>query len=174
VIGKMMPGVIINIARTGLILVVLLFLPACGQSQGAIMAPCSLLSTQEVTTSLGTTITTAQPQTDNPKYTLCNYYTPEQNTSASSPMVILQLNTQPVNAATLSQSFAKANLSVEPITGLGDAAFYVAESIETDGTLFIIKDTHLLSVAIIDSPQDHPTTRHTEQVLAQIALSRYH
>jgi hypothetical protein len=89
-------------------------------------------------------------------------------------MVILQFNTRPVTAATLSQGFAKANLSVEPITGLGDAAFYVAENTESDGTLFILKDAHLLTVAIIHSPQDHATTRHTEQVLAQLALSRSH
>jgi hypothetical protein len=169
-----MPTSFVNIVRAALILAGLLLLIACGQSQAAIMAPCSLLSTQEVSTALGTTITTAHPQTDNQEYTLCNYYTPEQSTSEPGSMVILQLNIQPVTAATLRQNFAKAKLPVEPITGLGDAAFYAAASAETDGTLFIIKDTHLLSVAIIHSPQDHAATLHTAQALAQLALSRYH
>jgi hypothetical protein len=174
VIGKAMIAMSINVVRIGLVLAGLLLLPACGQSPAAIMAPCSLLSTQEVSTSLGATITTGNPQTDNPKYSLCNYYSPGQTPSAPSPMVIVQFNRQPMTAAALSQSLAKAKLSVEPITGIGDAAFYATESPEADGTLFIIKDAHLLSVAIIDSPQDHATTRHTEQVLGQLALSRYH
>lgn len=172
-IGKAVNTMSKNAVRAWLVLAGLLLLVACGQSPAAILAPCSLLSIQEVSSSLGAAITTANPQTDNPKYTLCNYYRPEQTTSAASPMVIVQLNKQPITAAALSQSLAKGKLSVEPITGLGDAAFYATESPEANGTLFIIKDTHLLSVAIVDSPQDHATTRHTEQVLAQLALSRY-
>jgi hypothetical protein len=174
VIGRMMKTHIQNAMRAALVITGLLLLIACGQSQASLSAPCSLLSTQEVTTHLGTTITTAHPQTDNPKYSICLYDTPKVNTAAPSPMVIVQINPQPVTAEGFRSSFAAAKVTFESIAGVGDAAFYAPAKNATDGTLFVIKGNHTLSVAIIDSPQDRLATQHTTQALAQLALSRYH
>jgi hypothetical protein len=166
---------ILNPMRAVLVLAGLLLLMACGQSQASLSATCSLLSTQEVTTNLGTTITTAHPQTDNPKYSICLYDTPEVNTAAPiNPMVIVQINPQPVTAEGFRRSFAAANLTFEPITGVGDAAFFAPAKNATDGTLFVIKGDHTFSIAIVHSPHDRLATQHTAQALAQLALSRYH
>lgn len=160
--------------RIVLLIVGLLLLSACGQLQGVAAAPCSLLTTQEVTKTLGSTVTLAQPQTDNPKYTICMYYDPRQTMSELNPMVILQFNTETFSAAAVKQSFVKANLSIDPVEGLGDTAFYASSSRAQDGTLFIVKDDHTISLAIIHSPQDPTATRQTQLALAQLALSRYH
>jgi hypothetical protein len=174
VIGRIMKTAILNAMKAVLILAGLLLLMACGQSQASLSAPCSLLNTQEVTTHLGTTITTAHPQIDNPKYSICLYDTPQVNTAAPNPMVIVQINPQPVTAEGFRSSFAAANLTFEPITGVGDAAFFVPAKNASDGTLFVIKGDHIFSIAIVHSPHDRVATQHIAQVLAQLALSRYH
>jgi hypothetical protein len=41
-------------------------------------------------------------------------------------------------------------------------------------TLLILKDSHSFSIAIMHTPQDPAASKHTAEVLAQLALSRYH
>jgi hypothetical protein len=160
--------------RTLLVLAELLLLASCGQTPASLSDPCSLLTPQEVTRSLDTNITTAHPQTDNPKYTLCNYYNPVAKNPADNPMVILQINSQQFTADGFKRSFTAANMTYEELSGIGDAAFYAPVKNAADGTLFVIKDGHSFSIAIVHSPQDPAASKHTAEMLAQLALSRYH
>jgi hypothetical protein len=136
-------------------------------------APCSLLTTNEVGTALGIPISSANPQTDNPKYTICTYNDPYAEPPSPEPLVIVQINTRSVTPAALQQSFTTANLVFETVSDTGDAAFYTKTKEKADGTLFVIRNNYLFSIAIIDSPQDQATTRQTLQVLAQTALGRW-
>src|SRR5689334_9659619 len=163
----------LTVAKTLLILSGLLLLASCGQTQASLSDPCSLLTTQEVTQNLGANITTAHPQTDNPKYTLCDYYNPVAKNPASNPMVILQINPQQFTADGFKRSFTTAHIAYEELSGIGDAAFYTPIKNAADGTLFVIKDSHSFSIAIMHTPQDAAASKHTAEVLAQLALSRY-
>ena len=148
-------------------------LTACGQAQGVANAPCSLLTTDDVARALNIPITTAQPQNDNPKYTICSYYTPQSKAPTPNPMVIVQINTQPVTATALQQKLRSERSPSTPSMVLGYGIFYAAGSKGEGGTLFVIKGNRVFSVAIVDSPQDQATTRHTLQLLAQTALGRW-
>jgi hypothetical protein len=145
------------------------FLAAC-TLQSSPTPPCSLLTTQEVTVALGTTITYANPQTDKSEYTICTYNDPYA--PSSKPLVVIQINTHPVTAAALQQSFAAAKVVFEPISGIGDAAFYTGSK-DADGTIFVIRNEHSFEIAIIDSQQDQAATRRALQLLAQTALARW-
>lgn len=89
-------------------------------------------------------------------------------------MVILQLNPQPFTADGFKRSFTAANIMYEELPGIGDAAFYTPVKNAADGALFVIKDNHSFSIAIVHSPQDAAASKHTAEVLAKLALSRYH
>lgn len=150
----------------------LLALSACGQPRWAGSPPCSLLTTNEVASAFGTPMSSARPQTDNPNYTICSYAPGQVTDSRPSPLIILQINRQAVNVATVQQRFNDAKLAIEAVPDLGDTAFFVADNAAAAPTLFVFKGDQMFSIAIVDSPQDVATTRRTLHTLAQTALAR--